>query len=373
MSHQPGCDSPASPVTTAPDIFFSPPPNRSRGGTSAVRTPRVSVCVPTCNRSGSLQTSLETILNQTFEDFELVVIDNCSDDETEQVARSVIDSRLRYVRNGVRLSKMENINRCVGEARFDLIAIYHDDDLFHPDLLRRSVEILDAHPRVGMVCAAIHAVDALDPRRILATYIESWQTVSPGHEIARDLTRRWDCPVNTPTALVRRSVYEDVGLWRPDFGDPSDREFWLRALNRWDLGYISEPMALLRDWRNQRRMSAEVFWHSLRMHVQVQRMNIDVFFGASRTRALRERQRLRRQRFGRFWQAALWAIANERPDVVRAGVLAFQEEGLSMSAKVLQRIHDSERTGRMIRRGAALRRRAWRAEASSAATVEGLA
>src|SRR3954463_3838495 len=114
--------------------------------------PRLSICVTTYNRAQWIVPSLQTILNQSYTDFDLTVVDNASTDNTEELVRSIRDPRLRYVRNPVNCGLILNQNRAIELATGELIAIYHDDDFYHPDIVRRSIEVLDANPRVGVVC-----------------------------------------------------------------------------------------------------------------------------------------------------------------------------------------------------------------------------
>ena len=107
---------------------------------------QISVCIPTYNRCSTLRNTISTILDQTYTEFELVVVDNASTDSTEAVIRGFTDPRIRYVRNPFNVGQIENQNRCIEEAAGEIIAIFHDDDIYHPDILRRSLAMLDKYP-----------------------------------------------------------------------------------------------------------------------------------------------------------------------------------------------------------------------------------
>lgn len=333
---------------------MTPVPNRFllEASTSTItggRLPKVSICVPTYNRARWLKSSLDSILSQTYTDFELVVVDNCSEDDTETVVRSLLDPRVRYVRSPNHLDKIENFNRAIQEARCSWIALYHDDDFYHPDILRRSVEILQNNPRVGVVCAAVHSVDPVNPDRILATHIESWPEVMPGGKISKILAVRWDSLIAAPTALVRRSVYENMGGWRSEYGDPADRELWLRVFTNWDLGYIREPMASLRARVDHGGVNARRIWENLQSQVRIQEFYIGVAFRNSFGRCVFERCRLRAQCQREFWKTALWSIARGHTEVTLEAIRVFREEGLVSSAKILERMQNSRSLKALLR------------------------
>jgi glycosyltransferase involved in cell wall biosynthesis len=309
---------------------------------------RVSVCVPTYNRCHILAQTLQTILRQTYTEFELVVVDNCSTDETEAVVHSFNDGRIRYVRNPVNVGLFGNQNRCIEEAQGDLIAIYHDHDLYHPDLLRRSVALLERYPRVGMVCAAVHLVDPVNTEKIVCSYCESWPEVVSGHELVRRLTVRWDSPVAAPTAIVRRACYDEVGRFSTEIGLGADRELYLRILSRWDLGYISEPMARIRNRDANRAINAEEFWQTLHDHVKIQRTYIDRTFATSALRRALEYRRWRVKRLYEFWKAALWAEAKGFSHISREGIRAFDRQHLARCARILAIVNESRFTSRAL-------------------------
>lgn len=116
--------------------------------------PRVSVVVPTRNRLPLLRQTVSTLLAQTEADLELVVADNASSDGTDAWVRDHGDRRLRLARCEPAIPQMANWNRALGLARADYVALYHDDDLYHPEIVARCAAVLDAHPSVGLVHTA---------------------------------------------------------------------------------------------------------------------------------------------------------------------------------------------------------------------------
>src|SRR5690242_9782613 len=123
-------------------------------------TPRVTVALPTYNRSALLREALDSVLAQTFTDFVVVVSDNASTDETPDVVASYGDPRIVYRRQGRNIGWIANFNSALSGAETDYGIFLSDDDLLRPDLLARAVEVLDAHPGVGIFHSAFDIIDA---------------------------------------------------------------------------------------------------------------------------------------------------------------------------------------------------------------------
>src|SRR5215208_1230842 len=126
--------------------------------------PKVSVCVPTYNRAPLLKNFLTSILNQTFTDYEVLVADNASTDNTPDVVRSFNDPRIRYQRHATNIGPFANMNYLIGEAAGRYICIVHDDDVYFPTFLERESSMLDRNPRAGMVHCAVYEVDGAGAR-----------------------------------------------------------------------------------------------------------------------------------------------------------------------------------------------------------------
>lgn len=115
--------------------------------------PRVSIGFPVYNGEKYMEEALDSVLAQTFEDFELVIVDNASTDRTSDISRAyaACDGRVRYYRNDHNLGQSANINRTIRLSRGAYYRQMHDDDRLRPDCLAACVEVLDHDPSV-VVC-----------------------------------------------------------------------------------------------------------------------------------------------------------------------------------------------------------------------------
>jgi glycosyltransferase involved in cell wall biosynthesis len=129
---------------------------------AAVRTPKVSIGVPVYNGARYLQEALDSISAQTFRDWELIVCDNASTDETASICRRFVENepRARYHRNPVNIGSDRNFNLCAELSRGDYFMTVAYDDRLHPLYLEKTVAVLDADPSVAFVHTRAWEIDA---------------------------------------------------------------------------------------------------------------------------------------------------------------------------------------------------------------------
>lgn len=137
---------------------------------SAPAIPRLSIALPVYNGERFLAATIESLLGQTFADFELIIADNASTDATEEIARSfaTTDARIRYERAAQNLGAAWNFNRSFHLARGEYFKWAAHDDLHHPLFLQRCIEVLDANPDVILCFARTEFID--DQGRHLREY-----------------------------------------------------------------------------------------------------------------------------------------------------------------------------------------------------------
>jgi glycosyltransferase involved in cell wall biosynthesis len=187
------------------------------------RPPRVTIALATRNRAGYLREAIESCLDQTFRDFELLVCDNASQDATAETVAEFADRRIRYVRNDGDLGMVGNWNRCIELARGELIANLCDDDTMVVDRLARQVAIFDAHPDTAVVHGDAEMTDA--EGRATGTWAS--RDFAPG-ELLHVLVRQHNHLVY-PSTTIHRRLFEQVGGYREGYRIAADLDLWLRA------------------------------------------------------------------------------------------------------------------------------------------------
>jgi len=201
----------------------------------------ITVVVPTYNRAGYLPCALRSILDQSYGDFELLVCDNASTDETADVVKAFDDPRLSYVGLPENVGWLANFNQAVERVSTDYVTIMGDDDLMLPGALERAVAVLDAHPDVGLVHSAFHFID--DRGRTLRNGVNwaglSADTLEAGDEFARRAMYA-SVRVCSPSAVMRRAALPRPA-YHPIDGYAADAGLWLRITEHWSVYFLSEP------------------------------------------------------------------------------------------------------------------------------------
>lgn len=185
--------------------------------------PLVSVIIPTFNRSAYLEQAIDSVLDQTFQDFEVVVVDDGSTDDTARVVSQIADPRIRYV-SQENAGRSAARNRGLALSSGEFIAFLDDDDLYLRNKLRQQVAFLNDHPPVDLVASDSQVID------------ENGQV--------QDVWRRWErqpdltlescvitCPLSTCSVLVRRAAVESLDHWFDTEMDlAEDTDLFLRLL-----------------------------------------------------------------------------------------------------------------------------------------------
>lgn len=189
--------------------------------TSITNNPLVSVVIPVFNGQASVEEALASILNQSYSNLDVIVIDDGSSDNTAQILGEQRDPRLRILSNPVNQGLGFSLNRGLREARGQYIAIMHADDISMPDRIRRQVDYLEAHPEIGICGGQINKL--LDGKRYRVPF--------PLHhdDIFADLL--FYAPFAHPAVMSRRDLYVTHGLtYREDCDSVEDYEMWTRVL-----------------------------------------------------------------------------------------------------------------------------------------------
>ena len=209
--------------------------------------PSVSVCIPVYRGEQFLAETIRSVLDQTYRDFELVVLDNASPDDSGRIARSFGDHRIRVETNLTTLPQPENWREAVRLCRAPLIKLLCADDLLHPRCLEYQVGPMEADPGLAVVAARRHMIDersrVLVPRRGLIGLTGVRSSV----EVARHVVRSGANPIGEPGGvLFRRAHYFAVGGWRPDHRFVMDLDLWIRLLQHGEFLGLPETLAAFR-------------------------------------------------------------------------------------------------------------------------------
>jgi hypothetical protein len=198
-----------------------------------VSTPLVSVTMVVRNVERYLAEAIESVLAQTFRDFEFIVVDFGSTDRSKPIVSkyAAIDSRVRF-HEIPHCGLAEARNAACAQARGKYIAIMDADDVCLPERLAWQVDFMEAHPEVGVLGGAVECIDAAG--RALVT----WGNPTTDREIQSALLE--ECPFRQPAVLMRRDAFLGVGGYRGPFAPAEDYDLWLRIAERFQMANLEQ-------------------------------------------------------------------------------------------------------------------------------------
>ena len=207
--------------------------------------PRVSVIIPTFNCAPFLERAFESVVAQSYEDYEIIVVDDGSTDETPELIdrwqKKIVS--LSQKNAGPSAARNFGISRAGGE----FIAYLDADDMWYPGKLQQQVAFLDLHPECGLVHSDLHIIDEQDRPIRPQWYLSRKSAHISGHCLKQLID---GCAIQVPTVLERRTCHDRAGGFDVRFRQSEDYLHWIRAvLNGYAIGYIDEPLAMYR-WRS---------------------------------------------------------------------------------------------------------------------------
>ena len=210
--------------------------------------PLVSIIVPVFNGEQYLRESLDSIIAQTYQRREVIVMNDASTDTTPSIIRSYGDRVISYQQTQNR-GQFQNVNDGIARARGEYIAVYHADDIYDPCIVEHEVEFLQQHSEVGAVFCQDIFIDRLGREygRLEMLPELRGQHVLNYPLIFNTLLTCKNQFLRGPSSMVRASVYRDVGLYRAEeFAIASDLEMWVRIARKYPLGILDEYLCRYR-------------------------------------------------------------------------------------------------------------------------------
>ena len=205
------------------------------------KIPSISVCIAAYNAGDFLAKTLETLLDQTFTDFEAIVVDDGSQDATYDVITQYAakDKRIKFFQNNVNCGLTYTRNRTLKESNAPTIAIADADDILHPERLEKQFTFLTENPEVGVVGTAVHF---LLNKRITPPFQELYQT----DENIRFFMRIMPCLWNS-TTMYRKELLEQVGGYRSKFAaGGEDYDLWSRLFHLTHFANLPDRLVTVR-------------------------------------------------------------------------------------------------------------------------------
>ncbi|MGA7829252.1 MAG: glycosyltransferase [Geobacteraceae bacterium] len=203
--------------------------------------PLISICIPNFNNGKYLDVCIRSALKQTYPNIEVIFVDDCSDDESMEVARKYAD-RIRIFRNESNMGQPRNTNRCIDLSRGKYLVILHSDDQLLPHFAEKLVRILESHPEAGIAVGERMETDETGIPSEIAPFYTS-DCIIPGEKQAKVFMLSSFLPCQV---LIRRETLEKAGPVDERHIVNLDGLLWFKCALAGDVGYTREPVAIYR-------------------------------------------------------------------------------------------------------------------------------
>ncbi len=204
--------------------------------------PKVSVVMSTFNGERYLSEAVESLLNQTFKDFELIIVNDGSTDSTATILREFEDERLVILHNSENQGIAPSQNKALAAARGEYIALQDCDDISLSRRLELQVDFLDRQPDISLIGSSAYMID------------EAGETVDIWDQPANDMQAKWEflfgCPIFHTTAMLRRSVFDRTAPYTKDCTFSCDSELFSRIADANKVFKLPQPLVKWRLHKN---------------------------------------------------------------------------------------------------------------------------
>jgi len=205
---------------------------------------RLSVILPVYNASRFVASSIESVLAQTYSEFELIIINDGSTDNSREIILEFKDPRIVFIDREDNRGLIDTLNQGIETAQGDVIARIDADDLCMPLRFEKQMAWLDEHPEVGVIGSNIQLIDANESPGMIIVFPERSAQINWAMYFYSALAH--------PSTMIRKRVFDAIGRYRStdssglDLFSVEDYDLWFRALNVTELHNLQDPLTLLR-------------------------------------------------------------------------------------------------------------------------------
>jgi len=208
----------------------------------------VSICIPAYNNEKYISKTINSVLGQTYQDFEIIISDDASKDRTIEIAKSFNDSRIKIFNNGINLGLTTNWNRSIELAQGDYIKLVCGDDIIYPTCIEKQVKVLDndINFSIALVTSCSHVINSIDKVIFKRKNIFKPGINNPQKVIKRCLQIGTNLIGEPMVGMFRRSILrEDM---KYDGSNPYliDLDFWFKLLQKGNLYTINDYLSAFR-------------------------------------------------------------------------------------------------------------------------------
>ncbi|UCC94670.1 MAG: glycosyltransferase [Candidatus Omnitrophota bacterium] len=213
-------------------------------------TQKISVVLPVFNGQQYLSEAIDSVLTQEYTNFEFLICNDASTDKSVEIIKSKEDARIQFIENHTNQGLFKTLNRLIQRSRGEFVHLWSHDDIMKPQCLKTKIKFFQSHPYVGFCYCAFDTIDKFG--KLIAVAKKETMPTVVSQELARQLLAyHGSIPGNIANVMIKKSVLDELGLFREDMQQAGDFEMWARIVKKYPIGVIQEPLLYLRSHRNQ--------------------------------------------------------------------------------------------------------------------------
>lgn len=237
---------------------------------------KITIAIPTYNSDKTILETLKSVLNQTYKDFQLLIVDNNSTDKTIDLVKKIKDSRIKIYKNKKNIGMFQNMNKCIKLCKTKYLKILSSDDLLEPTCIEKHLEIFEKYPSVNLLFNTNKVVNEQGNKLIVRRYFNKNKKINGG-VLINLILKTGRNPIGEPSNVSFRMF--PINKYKLNFNTSfkyvSDLDLWIRLLKYGDAFYISEILSSFRLHRTG--ATASLFKKAIQEHSKIISLYSDEF------------------------------------------------------------------------------------------------
>lgn len=209
-----------------------------------MNSPKISVVMSVYNGMPYLKKAAMSILDQTFKDFEFIIVNDASTDDTSEYLKNLNDRRVKIIKNPKNIGVAESLNKALLIARGDYIARMDADDISLPNRLKTQLAYMEDHPEISLCGCWVELIDKSGKKIGTKEYPAKSENI-------KSALLKYNCIIH-PTFFSKREFYQELKGYDPKFDFAEDYELLMRARDRFQMANVNKVLFKWRLWGERR-------------------------------------------------------------------------------------------------------------------------
>lgn len=224
-----------------------------------MNNPVVSVVIPSFNHEKYIEETIESILNQTFQDFEIIITDDGSSDKTLEKIKKFSDPRIELFIFKENQGACKALNHCINNSNGKYIAYISSDDVWELNKLEKQIKYLNENPSIPVIFTYVKIIDENGVEHLEKNHRYSTIFEQKNHDRSIWLNRffyKGNC-ICHPSIMIRKDIYNDIGLYNERMGNLPDLDMWVRLCMKYNFNILDEKLTRFRIRDDEKNVSGD--------------------------------------------------------------------------------------------------------------------